>query len=147
MKMMPDNYKSFQFYRRWFLAAAIYNLIWGVLVILFPAGYFYLIGMKPPEYLVFWQVVGMCILVYAPGYWWASYDPVRYRHYIILGLLGKILGPIGFCFSVYQETLPLKFGLTIIANDLIWWPVFISFLAKMAKAHGGWGILLMGRVQ
>jgi hypothetical protein len=131
-------------YRPWFYAAALYNLLWGVVNIFFPSLFFNLIGMAPPNYLPVWQVVGMFVLVFAPAYWWAARDPLRHRHLIVIGLLGKILGPIGFVWSALNGQLPLAFGLTLLTNDLIWWPAFGLFLHEAAQVSGGWQKLLSG---
>ena len=53
-------------YRKWFYAAALYNLVWGSINVLFPYLLFDLLGMVRPAYLALWQVVGMFVLVYAP---------------------------------------------------------------------------------
>ena len=129
--------QSLRKYRPWFLAAAIYNLIWGSVNALFPSLYFDLIGMPQPLYPALWQVVGMFVLVYAPAYWWASQRPWTHRHLIYIGLLGKMLGPIGFVWSLIQGTLPLAFGWTILSNDLIWWPAFLLFLRDTVRLSNG----------
>jgi hypothetical protein len=131
-------------YRPWFYAAALYNFVWGAINILFPRLFFDLIRVPPPNYLPLWQVVGMFVWVYALGYYWAARDPLRYRHYILLGLLGKIFGPLGFVWSATTGQLPLAFGLTLLTNDLIWWPAFGLFLRQAAKVSGGWLKLLQG---
>lgn len=131
-------------YRPWFYAAAIYNLIWGSVAILFPNFYFELINIPPPAYQALWQVVGMFVLVYAPAYWWAARRPWYHRHLIVIGLLGKILGPIGLVWSVYQGQLPIAFGWTIITNDLIWWPAFGLYVRDVARLSGGIKYLLYG---
>jgi hypothetical protein len=131
-------------YRPWFYAAAVYNVVWGALHILFPSLFFNVIGMSPPNYLALWQVVGMFVLVYAPAYWWAARFPARHRHLIVIGLLGKVLGPLGFAWSAATGQLPLAFGWTILTNDLIWWPAFILFLRAAAGQCGGWRALMMG---
>jgi hypothetical protein len=131
-------------YRYWFYAAAIYNLLWGTINVLFPNVLFDLIGMQAPEYPPLWQVVGMFVLVYAPAYWWAGRNPEKHPHLILIGLLGKILGPIGFVFSVLTHQLPLAFGLSIIFNDLIWWPSFFMYLRDVAQEQGGLMPLLLG---
>jgi hypothetical protein len=136
--------RSLARYRPWFYAAALYNLVWGSVNLLFPQFLFGLIGMPPPSYLPLWQVVGMFVLVYAPGYWWAARHPDRHRHLILIGLLGKLFGPIGFTWSVAGGQLPLAFGWTILTNDLIWWPAFGLYLRDAARAYGGWGALLRG---
>lgn len=136
-------------YRPWFYAAAIYNLLWGATHILFPAWFFDLIRAPQPNYPALWQVVGMFVLVYAPAYWWAGRDPARHRHFILIGLLGKILGPIGFVWSAATlgqapPDLPLAFGLTLLTNDLLWWPSFLLFVRDAAALSGGWLNLIKG---
>lgn len=134
----------FRRYRPWLYAAAAYNLVWGTVVSLFPASLFSLIGVPPPNYLPLWQVVGMFVLVYAPAYWWAGRDPFRHRHLVLIGLLGKVLGPAGFLWALVTQGLPLAFGWTILTNDLIWWPAFTLFLRDAARQGGGWRALLRG---
>jgi hypothetical protein len=84
-------------YRPWFYAAALYNLAWGGVNILFPYFFFDLIGMSRPNFIPIWQVVGMFVLVYAPAYWWSARQPARHRHLIVIGLLGKLLGRLASC--------------------------------------------------
>ncbi len=131
-------------YRPWFYAAALYNLVWGVVAILFPARFFALIGKPEPNYPALWQVVGMFVMVYTPAYWWVGRFPTRHRHFILIGLAGKVFGPIGFAWSAATGQLPLAFGLTILTNDLIWWPAFALFLRDAARVSGGWTRLLSG---
>src|SRR5207253_718667 len=109
-------------YRPWLYAAAAYNLLWGVINTLFPQVFFLLVGMPPPNYLPIWQVVGMFVLVYAPGYWWAARYPEKHSHLVLIGFLGKLFGPVGFAWALLGGQLPLAFGWTILTNDLIWWP-------------------------
>jgi hypothetical protein len=132
-------------YRPWFYAAALYNLLWGSANVLFPRRCLRLLGL-PDEaaWQPIWQVVGMFVLVYAPAYWWAGRDPARHRHLIVIGLLGKLLGPLGFAWAASRGRLPLAFGLTILTNDLLWWPVFFRFARDAARLSGGPAALLRG---
>lgn len=132
-------------YRNWFYAAAAYNLAWGTMAILWPASFFRLIRAAVPDNLAIWQALGMMVLVYAPAYWWIANDPVRHRHLVLIAMLGKTLGPLGFLWGLQTQVLPLSFGLTIVTNDLIWWPAFIAFLMQAARHSGGWRNLLLGR--
>jgi len=84
------------------------------------------------------------LCAYAPAYWWVAQYPSRHRHLVVIGLLGKVLGPIGFAWSARQGQLPLDFGLTILTNDLLWWPAFGLFLRAAARRYGGWAPLLRG---
>ena len=131
-------------YRPWFYAAAVYNVVWGSVGVLFPGLFFRLIGIPAPNYLPLWQVVGMFVLVFAPGYWWAARYPERHPHLILIGLLGKVLGPLGFLWALAGGQLPLAFGWTILTNDLLWWLAFGLYLRQAARQSGGWGALLRG---
>jgi small multidrug resistance pump len=99
--------------RRWMYAAAAYNALWGLGVVLFAGP-------------VAWKCVGMLVACYAPGYWWAARRPLP--EIVAIGLLGKILGPIGFVWVLATGRLPLAFGFVILANDVVWWPAFVAYL-------------------
>jgi hypothetical protein len=43
---------EFRHYRRWFYAAAIYNAVWGSVVVLFPAALLRIADVKPPVQLI-----------------------------------------------------------------------------------------------
>lgn len=110
------------------ILAGIYNILWGSSVILFPKFYFDLIGMELPNYLEFWQCIGMIVGVYGIGYIIASYNPIQHWPITLVGLIGKILGPIGFVDAINRERLPIEFGWNIIFNDIIWWLPFSYIL-------------------
>jgi hypothetical protein len=139
----PAGTTSLEPYRPWFYAAAVYNLAWGALAILFPSLLFDLLDIEEPNYLPIWQVVGMFVLVFAPAYWWAGRFPDRYANLIVIGALGKLLGPIGFVWAVVFAEFPLIFGITIVTNDLIWYPAFGAYL-RAASRRLGWRRLLLG---
>ncbi len=120
-----NNIKS-----KWLFAAALYNIIWGAWVILFPQAIFDLTGIPAMQYPQIWQCVGMIVGVYGIGYGIAAIDPNRHWPITFVGLLGKILGPIGFLFSVIQGDFPVLFVFTLITNDFIWWIPFYVLLKK-----------------
>jgi hypothetical protein len=106
------------------LAAALYNLVWGGFIVLFPLTSFRWAGLAEPNYPAIWQCLGMVIGVYGIGYAIAAVDPYRHWPIVLVGLLGKLFGPLGFLFS----DLPWVAGLMLLANDLVWWPPFMLIL-------------------
>ena len=116
--------------------AAIYNIVWGAWVVLFPGQFFELTGMDPINHPMVWQGMGMVIGVYGLGYWWASYDPIRHWPVVAVGFLGKIFGPIGFLLNYMEGNVPLSFISTLITNDFIWWIPF-AYILKQAW-NAGW---------
>lgn len=123
--------------RRWLLAAGIYNLAWGAFVVLLPDALFRAVGMEPlagPGRGI-WQCLGMVIGVYGIGYLAASRDPIRHWPIVLVGLLGKIFGPIGFVWTASRGEIPWGFGATILTNDLVWWVPFGIMLREGWKAE------------
>lgn len=111
--------------------AAVYNLIWGAWVVLFPHHFFELVGMEPMVHPMVWQGMGMVIGVYGLGYWWASYNPIRHWPIVAVGFLGKIFGPFGFLLNYLTGEVPFSFFYTLITNDFIWWVPFFLILKKV----------------
>jgi small multidrug resistance pump len=131
-------------YARWLKAAAIYNAAWGAANVICPRRTLRLLGVSDPGPTVAWQTVGMMVGVYAPAYWWASRDPLPRAHLVAVGLAGKLLGPLGFSWAATSRRLPLRFGVTLVTNDLIWWPAFGAIVRDAAKGAGGWQAFLSG---
>ena len=124
------------------LLAALYNVAWGAFVVLFPTVPFDWLGLEHPRYVQIWQCVGMIVGVYGVGYAIASTAPLRHWPIVLVGLLGKIFGPIGFLSAAVEGALPWSAGWTILTNDLIWWVPFglilraamLDFVAESGKA-------------
>lgn len=127
---MTDSQSSYSlqtpgWMRVWLRAAGIYNILWGAGVVLFPLALFEATGLQTPLYPSIWQCVGMIVGVYGIGYWIAATDPARHWPIVLVGLLGKIFGPIGFLITASRGELPWSFGWTILFNDLLWWIPFV----------------------
>ena len=130
----------------WLRAAAVYNIAWGALTVLYPGWLFDLTGMAVPAYPFIWQCVGMIVGVYGLGYWIAAGDPYRHWPIVLVGLLGKLFGPAGYAGGVllggllpFVSEVPLEFGLTLLTNDLIWWVPFALILLGAARHAQGRG--------
>jgi hypothetical protein len=119
--------------QRVLMLAAAYNVVWGGLVVFFPQSMFEWAGMDPPRYPQIWQCVGMIIGVYGVGYAIAAMNPVRHWAIILVGLLGKVLGPAGFLYAAARGELPWLAGWTILTNDLIWWWPFGLILWRIYR--------------
>jgi thiol-disulfide isomerase/thioredoxin len=111
--------------------AGLYNIAWGGFMVLFPNAVFQLSGAILPNYPELWQCIGMIVGVYGLGYLIAATDPRRHWPIVLVGLLGKIFGPMGFALALVQQRFPLLFGLNIVTNDLIWWIPFFLILKSV----------------
>jgi peroxiredoxin len=115
--------------------AGVYNVLWGAVMVLAPGWTFGILGMPDagPVALSLWQCVGMIVGVYGIGYWVAARDPLRHWPIVLVGLLGKVFGPIGFVQTAMSGVLPWSFGYTILTNDLVWWVPFTLMLVAAAN--------------
>ncbi len=113
--------------------AGVYNILWGSMQVLFPKLQFELLQMPMPNYLEFWQCIGMIVAVYGLLYMFAAHDLNRYWPVVLVGFLGKVFGPIGFAQAIWLEKLPLSFGINIIFNDIIWWVPFYLLLRSLDR--------------
>lgn len=122
------------------ILAGIYNLIWGAFVLGFPLLPFQWAKMEPPRYPEIWQCVGMIVGVYGVGYIIAAFDPLRHWPIILVGFLGKVLGPIGMLNAIAQGRLPQSAGVLCLTNDIIWWLPFAIILLAAYRAERARGI-------
>lgn len=123
--------------RRWLQAAGVYNLVWGAAMVLAPVWTLKMLGVSPATNEVWpqlWACIGMIVGVYGIGYLIAARNPLRHWPIVLVGLLGKILGPIGFVDAALRGDLPWSMGLTILTNDLLWWGPFSMILWQAARA-------------
>lgn len=116
--------------------AGVYNLLWGAWAILFPSHFWSLLDMQQPNYPFLWQCIGMIVGVYGVGYWVAATDVARHWPIVLVGLLGKIFGPIGFLDAHFlRDLVPLRFGVTLLTNDLVWWVPFALMLRHAYRVN------------
>ena len=89
--------------------ASLCNLHWGTWVIMKTNQFFILVDMELLNHPIGWQGMGMVIDVCGIGYWIASYYHIRYWPIVLIGLLGKLFGPIGLFVNYFQENVPFTF--------------------------------------
>jgi len=116
------------------LLAGVYNILWGTAVVIFPVACLTLLGMPEPKYPELFQCIGMMVAVYGVAYLASTRDPVKFWPIVLAGLLGRILGPIGFLYGWHFGNLPGTFGLMLITNDIIWIiPFFMILMAAKSR--------------
>jgi hypothetical protein len=76
-------------YRRWFLAAAVYNVAWGLVVLTFPQALLHLADIHDRRAAPLVGVIGMLVGVYGYGYYLLARNPLRYAPFIWIGLAGR----------------------------------------------------------
>lgn len=115
------------------LAAGVYNIVWGSWALFFPHAVFDIFELARPVWPQVWQCLGMVIGVYGVGYLIAARDPLRHWPIVLVGMLGKVFGPIGFVFYAMKGDFPWSWGVMLVFNDLIWWWPFGAILIRTIR--------------
>jgi hypothetical protein len=115
-------------HRAVFLAAGIYNLGWGLDSALDPQWLFRFAGMPPLNHPQIFACLGMVVGIYGILYLEVARAPERGWMIAAVGLLGKVLGPIGLVQVIWAGEWPLATLVLCITNDFIWWLPFAIYL-------------------
>ncbi len=116
------------YYRIVFGLAAMYNLAFGLWSGFAPDAFFDLFRLTRPLYPSIWACLGMVVGTYGLGYAYAALRLDRAAPFIAIGLVGKVLGPIGWVLTVRSGEWPVRTFPLVLFNDLVWWLPFALFL-------------------
>jgi hypothetical protein len=117
-----------KFYRTVFTCAGIYNIVWGLYTIASPQWFFKFAGLPPINHPAIFACLGMVIGLYGLLLLHVGKKPEGKSEIVIVGLTGKVFGPIGMAYLIGAGAWPLKAGLLCVTNDLIWWIPFAMYL-------------------
>jgi hypothetical protein len=120
--------KRRRFHQIVFALAGAYNLAWGAYADIDPQWLFRYAGMPPLNHPAIFACLGMVVGVYGLLYWQVAREPERGFEIAAVGLLGKVLGPIGLVQLIAAGTWPMKSVILCVTNDFIWWIPFVLYL-------------------
>jgi hypothetical protein len=115
-------------HRAVFTLAAVYNVLWGLYAAVDPQWLFRFAGMPPLNHPAFFSCLGMVIGVYGLLYAEVARRPEHGFALAAVGLLGKVLGPIGLALLILQGEWPVATLVLCLTNDFIWWVPFGLYL-------------------
>ena len=108
--------RSFPVWMRWSLwMAALFDVYWGGKL---------LFRDEP-----LWPF-GLLAMLMGVGFLLAGFQPRRHWGVVFVGLLGKVLGPIGYFLAASAEGLPWSGGWAVFFYGLVWWVPFALILRK-----------------
>ena len=116
------------FHRLVFLAAGIYNIAWGIYAVYDPQWLFRFTGMSPMNHPEIFACLGMVVGLSGIIYFEIARAPERGWPLAAVGLLGKVLGPIGLARLIWSGAWPGASIVLCLTNDLIWWVPFAIYL-------------------
>ncbi|WP_130931557.1 hypothetical protein [Pseudomonas sp. Sample_24] len=121
--------------RTLFSTAAGFNILAGLPLLVATQPVSQLMGLQTtPTADLFIQVSMIVVLVFGWAYWKISRDPVRYRPFIVLGIILKILvvAVIGSHWLVGNVAWPLP---TLVASDIVFALLFWRYLSSTRSAQ------------
>jgi hypothetical protein len=107
-----------------FLAAGVYNIVWGIWSALDPQWLFRFGGMAPLNQPAIFGCLAMVVGLYGILYLEVARRPEQGWLLATVGLIGKILGPIGLAVLLATGQWPKRTFVLCLTNDLIWWIPF-----------------------
>lgn len=124
-----------QWMRGFLLAAAAYNILWGVFIGWFPETFFHWVTETVCETpsVITWQ--GRGVLLMAVIYLTCAIHPGKYWFLILFGSITKIAGAIWFYFAILETEIGKRGAFHLLMNDLIWVPLllWITYQAHQYK--------------
>jgi len=125
---MASHIPRRRFHQIVFLLAGSYNVIWGLASSMDPQWLFRLAGMPPMTHPQIFQAMAMIVGIYGLLYFEIVRRPEHGWLLAAIGLLGKVLGPMGMFTLIGSGAWPVKAGILCLTNDLIWWIPFAVYL-------------------
>jgi hypothetical protein len=111
-----------------FVLAGIYNICWGIYSSIDPQWLFRFAGMPPQNQPAIFASLAMVVGLYGIIYFEVARVPERGWLLAAVGLLGKVLGPIGLAVLILKGDWPPATIVLSLTNDLIWWSPFAIYL-------------------
>ncbi|MEP6765202.1 MAG: hypothetical protein ABJB66_12860 [Gemmatimonadaceae bacterium] len=115
-------------HRSTFVAAGIYNIAWGVYSALDPQWLFRFANMAPLNQPAIFSCLAMVVGLYGLVYFEVARRLEAGFPLAAIGLIGKILGPIGLGVLMFSGQWPVRSIVLCLTNDLIWWVPFALYL-------------------
>ena len=127
-----------RFWRGFFFAAGLYNIVVGGLVGFFGLdAHFSGMGLPPPTYPFAFQLLFLSVMILGVAYLVVSRDPPRHRDLIWLGLATKLAGFAMSYQAIATGQLPSSTWWQPLINDLVWAVGFGVFLLRTRAPRGG----------
>jgi len=115
-------------HRTVFFAAGIYNILWGIYSALDPQWLFRFAGLPLLNHPSIFSCLAMVVGLYGILYLDVARRPEQGWLIAAVGLIGKVLGPIGLATLILKGVWPLSTIVLCLTNDFIWWVPFSLYL-------------------
>lgn len=116
------------------LLAAAVDVLLGALLVVAPGAPLAWAGLEPPRDPELVQGLGLLVGAHGLGYALAARRPARLWPVVLVGLLAKVVVPVGFAWAALQGRLPWGLGLPVVVYGPVWWAPFALVLRGAHRA-------------
>jgi hypothetical protein len=120
--------KHRRWYRIMFCLAGAYNILWGLYAVWDPQWLFRFAHLPLQNHPEIFACLGMVVGLYGIVYFEIARVPERGWLLAAIGLIGKLLGPIGLTRLILSGQWPIATVVLCLSNDVIWWIPFALYL-------------------
>jgi len=117
-----------RFHRTVFFIAGLYNISWGLYSVYDPQWLFRFSGLPLLNHPQIFACLAMVVGLYGIVYFEVVRAPERGWVLAAVGLIGKVLGPIGLAKLIWDGMWPESTIVLCLSNDFIWWIPFSLYL-------------------
>ncbi|WMN11081.1 hypothetical protein QYS49_37140 [Marivirga salinae] len=117
------------------LIASVYNVAWSVFLFWSPNSYIKWMteGAQSENEWVFYQAIG--ILVVAVFLFMGFLKPLKFRWFILLSFIAKLIGGIAVYSLIMESQFTKKFMFHLLMNDLVWLFPLLSIAIAAFKSE------------
>jgi hypothetical protein len=115
-------------HRAVFVAAGLYNLVWGLWAATSPDALYQTLGVPVPTHPEVAACLGMVIGLYGVVYLDIARAPERGWIPAAVGLTGKLAGPAALVWHIMTGNWPTTALPVVVFNDIVWWLPFAWYL-------------------
>ena len=135
---MKSSFSAPRWQRIVLKAACLHCVLWGIFIMALPASSAEVYGFaETPHDLHLWQGTGLFITLLGVGYGLASTDPRQHWGIVLIGLLAKVLGATGMCWSAFTGQVSSHVLWLLPFNDVLWfWPFWCIVREGMSVGAG-----------
>lgn len=126
--LQPELMPRRCFHRVVFMLAGVYNIAWGIYAAIDPQWLFRFAKMAPLNHAPIFACLGMVVGLYGLIYFEVARVPERGFLLAAVGMLGKMLGPLGLAQLIWSGVWPMRTIVLCLTNDLMWWIPFALYL-------------------
>lgn len=117
------------------LAASVFNVLLGVLLLFAPDTISEWMGLSVGADPTFEQALGLVVGVLGLGYGLASTSPLKHWNIVFVGWALQTVALVAFGWAEWQGALPPRAFWLVAAANLIWWAPFLLMLKASFRDH------------